>query len=528
MANTTHPVQLTAPFYADKAQGGLHRYLDPDFVNHFRHEVSVAADALRTPLATTRGHAHPVLALPLHRSFHVFCCEVVCDRLGSPALDPARIESAGFAIRRIGGDEEMAWMLEDGVAIGWQPLVARDRDPDLRRRIASLGIGRRRNGGVAIASSDLGEATHPLHPFAIRDADGRNHTLLFGYVPLGGSYYRLEPPTAEGDNTMREFLDEAARALPWPFGYRDVAVKRGRRWPAGERIEIAAGGVPGWPLFELLRVLVGRYHLGDEGIEENGALLALCRRLAFEPGPTLGDYLAECAALGGDNPLVAWLADGEARRELPGAVPGALPRAGNAHPVGELAISAADAQELRELLGQRLQVKVSESAREIPLPRFGQDEDDVFRIVPFVRSRDDCGCVHIHWGDDAACSIAFRVASPHDPDASRPSLVQMPSIGDLKRGMARGVSMLTPADTFAMISAIKLGKGAGPDAVPEDKPAGGGGGLQWICSFSLPVVTLVAMILLMIMVSVLNLLFFWLPWVRVCLPFPKIGKKGGP
>ncbi|MDV7392068.1 hypothetical protein RZS08_11960, partial [Arthrospira platensis SPKY1] len=146
---------------------------------------------------------------------------------------------------------------------------------------------------------------------------------------------------------------------------------------------------------------------------------------------------------------------------------------------------------------------------------------------PFVRSRDDCGCVHIHWGDDPACSIAFRVASPHDPDASRPSLVQMPSLADLKRGVARGVSMLTPADTFAMVNAIKLGKGASPDAVPEDKPAAGGGGLQWICSFSLPVVTLVAMILLMIMVSVLNLLFFWLPWVRICLPFPKIGKKGG-
>jgi hypothetical protein len=36
------------------------------------------------------------------------------------------------------------------------------------------------------------------------------------------------------------------------------------------------------------------------------------------------------------------------------------------------------------------------------------------------------------------------------------------------------------------------------------------------------VVTLVAMILLMIIVTLLNIVFFWLPWVRICLPFPKI------
>jgi hypothetical protein len=32
------------------------------------------------------------------------------------------------------------------------------------------------------------------------------------------------------------------------------------------------------------------------------------------------------------------------------------------------------------------------------------------------------------------------------------------------------------------------------------------------------------MILLMIMVSLLNIIFFWMPWVKVCLPFPKMPK----
>ncbi len=35
-------------------------------------------------------------------------------------------------------------------------------------------------------------------------------------------------------------------------------------------------------------------------------------------------------------------------------------------------------------------------------------------------------------------------------------------------------------------------------------------------------ITLVAMILLMIMISLLNIIFWWLPWVRICLPFPSL------
>ena len=76
-------------------------------------------------------------------------------------------------------------------------------------------------------------------------------------------------------------------------------------------------------------------------------------------------------------------------------------------------------------------------------------------------------------------------------------------------------------DTFDLMNSLKLGKGATPDAVPDQEP-GPGLGLQWICSFSLPVITLVAMILLMIMIVMLNLVFFWLPFVRICLPFPKM------
>jgi hypothetical protein len=188
-----------------------------------------------------------------------------------------------------------------------------------------------------------------------------------------------------------------------------------------------------------------------------------------------------------------------------------------------LFMDAADAEELRALLGQRLKEQALGKVREIPLPKFGQGPEDVFAIVPFVRFRDKEKREQIQWGDAGARSVLFRVAAPFDPMASRPSLIQMPSLSDLRRGLARGASMIMPADTFNLLSALKLKEGASSDAVPEEPP-GPGLGIQWICSFSLPVITLVAMILLMIMISLLNIVFFWMPWVRICLPFPKIEK----
>jgi hypothetical protein len=39
-----------------------------------------------------------------------------------------------------------------------------------------------------------------------------------------------------------------------------------------------------------------------------------------------------------------------------------------------------------------------------------------------------------------------------------------------------------------------------------------------ICSFSIPIITIVALLLLMIFVVILNLVFWWLPFFRICLP----------
>ena len=46
-----------------------------------------------------------------------------------------------------------------------------------------------------------------------------------------------------------------------------------------------------------------------------------------------------------------------------------------------------------------------------------------------------------------------------------------------------------------------------------------------ICSFSIPIITICAMILLLVLVIALNIVFFWLPFFKICLPVPTLKGK---
>ncbi|MFA7618127.1 MAG: hypothetical protein WC012_03670 [Thiohalomonadaceae bacterium] len=548
-----HPVRIKPPFYQGSRAGeshcGLHRYLDTEFVNRFKRDILKSEFHLPQFEAWRTDERHvgqePVLRLPLHRAFHLVCCEVVCDRLGHPALDPRKITSAGFVIRKVGDGGEKSWELEEGEALGWRDAPTQLRDPDIHRRLCASGVLRKRSGEPAYS----GEEVHPLHILKTTDAAGKIHTLLYGYLPLGGFYYERNPQESIDEKSWETTQSHAAASLPWPFGSRD---SQKQKWLKEHGVPVDRGR-PSKAMFELLRLLVTRYHVGEAGIDANEQLERIGTELWFHNLPalpaslrdagytannkalfaayrttsTLADYLKSCFEKRDGNPLVKWIAEQEKRiSEANG-----IENIGQFDPLpasdGEGTLSHSllmledDAQEIRVALGQRLRHQTLAQVREIPLPKFTQGANDLYQVVPFVRSQTDDGKEQIQWADANARTIRFRVAAPFDPEASRPSLIQIPSLSDLRRGLAKGAAMITPSDTFNLLSRLKPEKGIGPDTVPKGEP-GRDLGIQWICSFSLPVVTLIAMILLMIMISLLNIVFFWLPWVRICLPFPKM------
>ncbi len=311
--------------------------------------------------------------------------------------------------------------------------------------------------------------------------------------------------------------------------------------------------------------LIHRYHLGEEDRADNQQLETLCDQIYFyDPDAwrripiylpkmqkmrtgihnpfdfshaefipvyrttSLIDYLRLCFADKENNPLVRWaaqvsnMADAAGGMNRLGNIPKLPLHNGQGSLSDSLAFTESQAESMRSSLGQRLRDLTLATSLEIPLPKFAQGPDDLFRIIPFVRSVNDERHEQITWADQNSQSTTFRVAATFDPEASRPSLIPMPSMRDLKRGLAKGASILTPGDTFSLVNSLKFKKGISEDTVSGNFDLGAG--IQWICSFSLPVITIVAMILLMIMVSLLNIIFFWMPWVKVCLPFPKMPK----
>ncbi|MGA1839272.1 MAG: hypothetical protein ACMUIU_01495 [bacterium] len=113
----------------------------------------------------------------------------------------------------------------------------------------------------------------------------------------------------------------------------------------------------------------------------------------------------------------------------------------------------------------------------------------------------------------------FQIASFFDPDApGRPIHITMPidtSIAGLRK-FPKNVSFLLSnklRQQMEQIKGIKL-EDLDQGNIGEEK----GFDLGRICSFSIPIISLCAMILLMIIVQLLNIVFWWLPFFKICFP----------
>jgi hypothetical protein len=51
-------------------------------------------------------------------------------------------------------------------------------------------------------------------------------------------------------------------------------------------------------------------------------------------------------------------------------------------------------------------------------------------------------------------------------------------------------------------------------------------GMDWICAFSIPIITLCAFIVLNLFLALFNIIFFWLPYAKVWIPFPRSRGQG--
>lgn len=138
------------------------------------------------------------------------------------------------------------------------------------------------------------------------------------------------------------------------------------------------------------------------------------------------------------------------------------------------------------------------------------DTDALYQVSVHARIRGEHGCEYLVHSAPAG---PFRIASFYETRLMPPRPIRMPALADLKKAVA-GAAMILPDDLAAEVSKLRF---------PDGKVEASGPSLsgRWVYVFSIPIVTICAMILLMLMINILNFIFRWIPYAILRIPLPK-------
>lgn len=488
---------------------------DVDFVsNIFRELVTPEGRAeLRKTEARSRVQDALRLYRPVHRVFHVLLLEAYCERPGSPRLDPRRVHSAGLVIRRIDETEDerpasaqlalpartaavryQAWMQGSDGRRGWIALgnardEALDPDPALRPRTRSGNPELDRRLATMLDSrATWTESVVTLFPAppAVCEAVGR--TLLVGVLPTGS----VEESEVEATTPAYE-RDEVASRIPPLL----TASPSGTVPPrSGQLLTRADAGAADLVDFvDMLGKLTAGFGMLEEG-EGPAALRSALQRLTVQDanGATrkLGDVIEAAANV---------LLFGQQGNFL--------------MPQRWAAISSADAGAIVTAVHAAANQRLADIR-----PRQARFEDDRarYRARGFVRVRHEPDCPpELVWSD---YSEVFRIAPWWNSGPNKPPVIALPDLTlDNLRQFKPNVAFKLPPRLFDLLQ-----KNTPKKFLSADIQEGSVGlGIEWICGFSIPIITLCAFIVLFIFLVLLNLVFWWLPFVRICIPIPRKG-----
>ncbi len=494
-----------APLIVERRdQSFLPAVLDELRTGEGRTKLAATAADSRTPAKVLK------LYQPIHRTFHLALLELVCRRPGLPRYDPLRVESAGVVVRRIesgAGETRYGWMRNGNDVQGWVRFASaaeEDADPDLPRRRPLLRAGNAEIDRRMISAARtrltpilpeaprfhalvFTETASPAFFAPIDVCQEARRTVLYALLPLASS------ETSDLGPAPRLADDEILATGHYPNYFR-AGGKRALSMPGATVATAHAESLPDF--VNLLRQLAYEFGIAEETPEAamlREALNTLSLPLPGDDGETIraADFFAQA---------VETLLHGT--------------RASFVMPLEWPAVDAATAQRIFLAVRAALDTRLAAIA-----PREGRYEDPgaLYRARLFVRVRCPRGCPpRLYWSD---YTEPFLIAPWHDRNSRvPPARVALPDI------TSRNVKDFKPNVAFAVPPALQaLLAGNSPKDFLENKASEKQPGfdLGWICSFSIPVITLCAFILLNIVLSLFNLFMQWLAYVKICIPFPK-------
>ncbi len=169
----------------------------------------------------------------------------------------------------------------------------------------------------------------------------------------------------------------------------------------------------------------------------------------------------------------------------------------------------------------------------------GAPNDAGLFVIRFVYTRRDCGPLHPPL--ISAPSEKFQLASFFDSDApARPIRITLPTdtspaglrkfnkntafvLSDMLCGQVQRAKGMGLVDLVRSVLPWPLHKDLD---VPTGSCKNDGINIGMICSLSIPIITICALILLIIIVTLLDFIFRWMPYFVICFPVPGLkGKK---
>lgn len=545
-AHRYHPVVVGA--IRDVAGPGALTLLqrsDDDFLGATLH--ALRGDSSRRALnalvaRTTNASGALKLFQPIQRQFHVALIEAWCDQPGTPRIDPKRVDSAGFVLRRLDAQgRPEGWMRLGGRARGWVPLsrIGGDGvDPLATKRAEAARTGvadiDRELAELLAADPDraLDEDMQSLHLAPPDVCTGAGKTLYYGVVCTASSEFSGEDAvvSAPGDGSFsarsalfRSHLVEALRGqeMDLPFagstlraGWADVMEAVGEEVPAevtsAQAAELrnrdSAAHLRMRRFLQLLRQLGGEFGAFDTGTAATAEGTSVRRvldeielplKLAF--GETVRRHVLAGSFLSSANAALFEKAN-VGTLEMPERWP---------------ELSSSQANRLADALHAAMQARFRAVAG-----KAGRYDEPNARYVlrPFLRLKAMGPCqARIVWG---GYSVPFVIAPWYEGAGAPPVQVVLPdpSNRSLLKALKPNVSFVVPPGLQNLLS------GPAKDLL-EGKGSTGTLGITWVCSFSIPIITICAFIVLNIFLTLLNIVFWWMPFLKICLPLPRFGNN---
>lgn len=537
-----HPVCLTGLRHGTRAPDArpvIVERRDQEFVEGLLDDLAdPARHAAVLAMSPARSDGALRVFPPLQRVFNLLVLECFCDQPGQPRLAPGQIASSGFVLRRVDGARKLAWLKSGTRVFGWE-AVDEDLDPAHDRRGTAVRLGHplldalapsqqrvRTAGSVRLAASaaPVGEDVQPLFVAAPDVCAGAGKTLLFGTLKLVSGELteaaRSAPAfgtDADERSTLRAdmvsyLLPGGARAFPVPAA-RTISTEDARQ---AAQTPLAA------PQHAFKRA-------EHDALQRTLGLLLLQLNNQYDAFGTGSGALALQAALqqlqvetdvpgsGGQPGRIArrsaWQFLLEAKAVLFDARPGATVSIPNRW--GAVSPATGDA-----IFEATLACMQQQFARLLPAGgRFDKGRNGAeprFVVRAFVRLKPEhAGCAErLVW---SGYSEEFTIAPWFESSGAAVPVIPLPDLLDRNQ-----LAKVKPSVAFALPPKLaRLLQGDAEDLM-EGKGSGDPGiGLGWICSFSLPIITLCAFIVLNIFLSLFNLIFQWMAFLKICIPIPK-------